>query len=153
MNRMILIALMLIMTSMACSKEGVDIAELTYQDFTHLKPEMKYATIVEQFGEPDKDAGSGIHIYVYELTDGTEIWIGYTDAILYARHMDSYQKVLHVIIWVEAIVVFVIDYFNFLWRIPVSSMTVKCFFGRIPVEITSKSLVPALWGVCPLLLK
>lgn len=46
-----------------------------------------YDDITKAFGEPDRDVGSGIHIYVYELDDGTEVWIGYTDRILYARHM------------------------------------------------------------------
>ena len=50
------------------------------------------------FGEPDADNGSGIHIYIYRLSDATEIWIGYTDKIIYARHLDSNQKLLHTII-------------------------------------------------------
>jgi hypothetical protein len=98
MNRIFLVALLLVLSTTACSKEGVEIEDFTYEDFTHLKPEMKYDSIVAQFGKPDKDVGSGIHIFVYELKDGTEIWIGYTDMILYARHMDSQQNLLHVII-------------------------------------------------------
>lgn len=46
-------------------------------------------TIFSKFGKPHDDIGSGIHIYVYELNDSTEIWIGYIDHILYIKHVDS----------------------------------------------------------------
>lgn len=46
-------------------------------------------TIFFKFGEPHDDIGSGIHIYVYELNDSTEIWIGYVDHILSIKHVDS----------------------------------------------------------------
>jgi len=59
---------------------------------------MVYADLVNKFGEPDEDIGSGIHIYVYKLSDSTSIIIGYTDKILYAKHVDSDQQVLHIII-------------------------------------------------------
>jgi hypothetical protein len=50
---------------------------------------------VNLFGAPDRDIGSGIHIYVYDLSDGTKVYIGYTDKIMYARHMSSSGQVLH----------------------------------------------------------
>ncbi len=59
---------------------------------------MSYTSFVDLFGEPARDIGSGIHIYVYELTDATEIWIGYVDRILYASHVDENQQLLHIII-------------------------------------------------------
>lgn len=46
-------------------------------------------TIFSKFGLPHNDIGSGIHIYVYELNDLTEIWIGYTDHIWYIKHVTS----------------------------------------------------------------
>ncbi|WP_420545534.1 hypothetical protein [Nitrosopumilus sp.] len=45
--------------------------------------------IFSKFGEPHDDIGSGIHIYVYDLNDDTEIWIGYVDDIWYMHHVDS----------------------------------------------------------------
>lgn len=45
--------------------------------------------VFSKFGPPHDDIGSGIHIYVYELDDLTEIWIGYTDHIWYVKHVDS----------------------------------------------------------------
>lgn len=50
------------------------------------------------FKKYDSDRGSGIHIYVYKLRDSTEILIGYTDRILYARHVDANGQLLHTII-------------------------------------------------------
>ena len=51
-------------------------------------------TIFSKFGEPHRDIGSGIHIYVYDLNDSTQIWIGYTDHILYVQHVDSDRNIL-----------------------------------------------------------
>jgi hypothetical protein len=55
---------------------------------------MTYNSIVAIFGVPLKDIGSGIHIYVYQLADSSEIWIGYSDKILYARHMDKNGQII-----------------------------------------------------------
>lgn len=72
---------------------------LTYIDFkVALKPDMDFKVIVQKFGEPHNDIGSGIHIYVYELHDSTQIIIGYSDQILYAKHVDQVQMVLHTLI-------------------------------------------------------
>jgi hypothetical protein len=68
---------------------------LTYDYFKdNLKPDLTYNSIVIKFGAPSKDIGSGIHIYVYQLSDSTEIWIGYTDKILYARHVDKNGQII-----------------------------------------------------------
>ena len=62
----------------------------TLEDFRNtLSVSQDIDTIFFKFGEPHQDIGSGIHIYVYELNDSTEIWIGYSDHILYVRHVDS----------------------------------------------------------------
>ncbi len=85
--------------TIACSKDNIDKTHLTYDDFkNHLSSETDYTEIVKTFGEPATDIGSGIHIYVYELTDLTEIWIGYTDKIEYAKHVDKNQSELHILI-------------------------------------------------------
>jgi hypothetical protein len=59
---------------------------------------MIYNSIVAKFGEPSNDIGSGIHIYVYQLIDSTEIWIGYADKIIYVRHMDKNHQIIENII-------------------------------------------------------
>jgi hypothetical protein len=63
-----------------------------------LKAGMLLPDIKSTFGEPDSDVGSGTHIYVYKLKDATEIRIGYTDHILYARHLDTSGQLLHTLI-------------------------------------------------------
>jgi hypothetical protein len=60
----------------------------------HLKPGMTHATVMAVFGDPVKDIGSGIHIYVYVLKDSTEVWIGITDTIRYANHLDKNQQLI-----------------------------------------------------------
>ena len=83
----------LIITSLtlaACSEDDGQMLKPTLENFqTHLKVDMDYQTLVSKFGNPTKDIGSGIHIYVYVLPDATEVWIGYGDAILYARQVDA----------------------------------------------------------------
>lgn len=67
----------------------------TSADFKNsLTSQMDYTAIVETFGQPSRDIGSGISIHVYDLDDLTEIWIGYTNRILYARHVDKNQLLL-----------------------------------------------------------
>jgi hypothetical protein len=60
----------------------------------YLKPEMKFDNLQKTFGGPDSDAGSGIHIYIYNLSDGTKIEIGYADKILYANQLDNRDQLL-----------------------------------------------------------
>ncbi|WP_182126454.1 hypothetical protein [Nitrosopumilus sp. b2] len=67
----------------------------TLDDFKHtLSDSYDINTIFSKFGEPHKDIGSGIHIYVYELNDNTEVWIGYVDDIWYVKHVDLNGNVL-----------------------------------------------------------
>jgi hypothetical protein len=54
-----------------------------------------YKAIVARFGEPEKDIGSGLHIYVYKTSDGKEIWVGTTsdDApVMFVYLVDSTGK-------------------------------------------------------------
>jgi hypothetical protein len=86
----------------SCNKTD-GLSKNNYEYFNaHLKPSMTYAGIVNEFGEPIGDLGSGIHIYYYNLDDASCILIGYTDHIMYARHMSSCNlssaQLLHTII-------------------------------------------------------
>ncbi len=58
-------------------------------------------TILYRFGKPHNDIGSGIHIYMYELNDNTQVWIGYTNEILYVRNVDSQGNILESLFEVE----------------------------------------------------
>jgi hypothetical protein len=46
------------------------------QPFKNLTKDASVIDIVSVVGKPDKDIGSGIYIFVYELEDSTEVWIG-----------------------------------------------------------------------------
>ena len=97
--REILITLFVICFLTSCEKNETDTVQLTLSDFqSTLHINMSYNDIVEAFGEPENDIGSGIHIYVYTLSDSTKIWIGYADSILYVRHMDKEENVLNYLI-------------------------------------------------------
>jgi hypothetical protein len=102
MKSKLLLILFVIVSGFAasCNKETkLSDQNLIWSDFEmRLKPGMNYYSIVSEFGEPDSDIGSGIHIYVYILDDSTEAWIGYTDKILYARHMDKNHQLLETLI-------------------------------------------------------
>lgn len=90
-----LLLLVTLLTLTACANDEGQIPKPTLEDFqTHLKADMDYKTLVSKFGEPAKDVGSGIHIFVYLLPDSTEVWIGYVDTILYARQVDAQGKEL-----------------------------------------------------------
>jgi hypothetical protein len=95
-KRHITLFLTIMLLVLSCNKENNLYSDgLTLSDFeNHLVQNMTYESIVQKFGPPAADIGSGIHIYVYKLIDSTEIWIGYTDRILYARQMDPNQLLL-----------------------------------------------------------
>ena len=100
--RKILLSMLLTGTVLiACSKKSnntnYDKDSAAYF-IAYLKADMNYTDIVNQFGNPDGDIGSGIHIYYYDLNDGTKIYIGYVDKILYARHVNSNGQLIHTII-------------------------------------------------------
>jgi hypothetical protein len=92
----ILSILSIILIGVACSRNETHLKyRPAYSDFEkNLNSNMTYDLIVARFGEPTSDIGSGIHIYIYLLNDSSEMWIGYTDRILYARHMDANQQLL-----------------------------------------------------------
>lgn len=77
---------------------SINAQELTFDYFkSNLKKEMDNKTIVETFGQPDNDIGSGIYIYVYNLSDSTSMIIGCTNIVLYANHYDKYEDLVHLL--------------------------------------------------------
>jgi hypothetical protein len=87
-TRLLAIAIVTIIT--ACAQADDQRLNPTLENFqAHLKADMAYPAMVSKFGSPSKDIGSGIHIYVYPLSDSTEVWIGYSDKLLYARQVDA----------------------------------------------------------------
>jgi hypothetical protein len=93
------ICILFSLAGIICCSDDTSIDRKSFEYFEkHLKPDMKYNEFRLIFGEPDEDIGSGIHIYVYNLEDGTKIIIGYTDYIHNARHVDKDFNLLHVLI-------------------------------------------------------
>ena len=46
-------------------------------DFEFLELGMEYDQVVTRVGEADRDIGSGVHLMVYELEDGTELVLSF----------------------------------------------------------------------------
>jgi hypothetical protein len=82
----------------SCSQDEVNGPGTIEYFQAHLKAGMSERTVFRRFGKPDMDLGHGIHIYVYQLSDSTEVWIGCTDQVLYANQFDKNQNHLKVLI-------------------------------------------------------
>jgi hypothetical protein len=63
--------------------------------FRLLRKGMSYRLISTWVGDADKDIGSGIHVMVYALDDGSRVLLGFPDfnRLLYARYADKDGKV------------------------------------------------------------
>jgi len=95
MRKLLLAILLTGMLLTACKKDN-NAEKDTFEYFNaNLKADMKYDEMERLFGQPDGDAGSGIHMYFYVLSDKSTIVIGYADKILYARHMSKTGQILH----------------------------------------------------------
>jgi hypothetical protein len=91
--------LLAVASTLSCDEDDARDNQDSYAYFQkRLDAEMKYPSLKAVFGEPDDDIGSGIHIYVYNLDDGTRIVIGYTDSIMYARHVDKDNQLLNTLV-------------------------------------------------------
>lgn len=55
-----------------------------------IRPGVRFSVVRRDLGEPDRDVGQGLHVYVYGLADGTAIIAGTQDddaEVIYARHV------------------------------------------------------------------
>ncbi len=78
----------------ANSTNNSTVQSSTQKDFDLFKNVTMTTTIEEiinSCGQPDRDIGSGIHIFVYDLKDSTSIWIGSADnkSIMYLDHVSA----------------------------------------------------------------
>lgn len=60
----------------------------TIDSFRFIGPTTTLAAMTAKIGTSDRDIGSGLYVYAYRLTDGSDILIGSADGshILYVRH-------------------------------------------------------------------
>jgi hypothetical protein len=101
MKKLLVYSSLLLLLAASCNKKDDDKKQHDTMEYfmEHLEAGMSYEAMVSAFGQPDDDIGSGIHIYVYELSDGSSIYIGHDgNHLLYARHVNSAGQVLHNII-------------------------------------------------------
>ena len=68
-----------------------DGAGLNLNDFQFLEEGMEFQYIVDKVGEPNRDIGSGVYLYQYDLTDGRKITLQFIS-------LDSLASV-----WVEEV--------------------------------------------------
>jgi hypothetical protein len=59
------------------------------ESFRQLRKGMSYPLITTWVGDADKDIGSGIHVMVYALDDGSRVLVGFADfnRLLYVKHV------------------------------------------------------------------
>lgn len=61
--------------------------EITLKEFKSLKAGSPVSELFDRFGQPEKDIGSGIHIYQYRLPDDSLIQVGCVENIFYVDHV------------------------------------------------------------------
>lgn len=73
------------------SQSKVSPREHTVEKFRRIDRRTTMKEVIALCGEPDRDVGSGIHIYVYDLADGSYVRIGTPDdkQILYVVHVTA----------------------------------------------------------------
>lgn len=61
----------------------------TVERFLRIKRRMSMKDVIKLCGRPDRDIGSGIHIYVYQLADNSEVRVGTPDdhKLMYVVHV------------------------------------------------------------------
>lgn len=66
----------------------------TIKVFRSIKRRMSMKEVIRLCGEPDKDIGSGIHIYIYKLADGSVVRVGTPDdkQVMYVVHVAANGK-------------------------------------------------------------
>ena len=65
------------MAALASCGGSEDSGRVSRSDFDFLRLGMSYQEVVSRVGEADRDVGSGIHIMVYDLSDGTQLMLSF----------------------------------------------------------------------------
>ena len=73
---------------------GADCPQETARDLTayeELDADMSFEEVCRRVGLPDWETGSGLAILIYQLEDGSEVWLGFPGlqgGLLYAIHVE-----------------------------------------------------------------
>ena len=80
-----------------------DGGKMSRSDFDFLRLGMSYQEVVSRVGEADRDVGSGIHIMVYDLTDGTQLMLSFPslDNLIAVHLYDPERDARELILGVE----------------------------------------------------
>lgn len=84
----------------SCNTRANGGASLKESDFEFIQLGMSYQEVVEQVGEADREIGSGVHLMVYDLQDGTQMILSFPSldtlsaAYLYDPESDERQMIL-----------------------------------------------------------
>src|SRR4030042_1963427 len=54
-----------------------DGGKMSRSDFDFLRLGMSYQEVVARVGQADRDVGSGVHIMVYDFSDGTQLMLSF----------------------------------------------------------------------------
>src|SRR3972149_3268556 len=74
--------------------------KMSRSDFDFLRLGMSYQEVVDRVGEADRDVGSGRHILVYDLSDGTQFMLSFASldhlmaVHLYDPDRDTREQIL-----------------------------------------------------------
>lgn len=71
----------------------VSTSKLTLENFSRLEKGADMQSVLKEFGAPARDIGSGIHIYEYELADGSKVWVGGVEKLFYVDHIQGKKHV------------------------------------------------------------
>jgi len=74
---LILFSLVGVFLVASCGGGSQDGGSLSRSDFDFLRLGMSYQEVAAHVGEADRDAGSGIHLMVYDLGDGTQLMLSF----------------------------------------------------------------------------
>jgi len=68
-----------------CNKELPERNEISRSDLRFLKLGMSYDEVTTHIGEPDRDTGSGIYWFEYDLEGGERLLLGFANL----NHLDT----------------------------------------------------------------
>lgn len=71
----------------------VSASKLTLESFNRLTKGADMQSLLKTLGAPARDIGSGIHIYEYELNDGSKVWVGGVEKLFYVDHIRGTKHV------------------------------------------------------------
>ena len=89
--RLFALACVLAMGAWSCQRAASPSSPDPVSGLTRFEPylnaQLTPAIARARFGQPDEETGSGLRIYIYRLTDGRRLWLGFPGdaAITYAR--------------------------------------------------------------------